>query len=99
MGGEGGAPEELPPHHRNTHEMLKALRREALTELGGRIYCLLLLDEILAQLGSLAFGTSQNKITRAYDAVELYRLIAAWVYKEHFSHYDSRSEIAKAKCT
>lgn len=99
VGGEGGAPDELPPHHRNTHEMLKALRREALTELGGRIYCLLLLDEILAQLGSLAFGTSQNKITHAYDAVELYRLIAAWVYKEHFSHHDSRSEIAKAKCT
>lgn len=98
-GGDGDATHDLPPHHRNTHEMIKAVRREAMTELGGRVYCLLLLDEILIQLGSLAFGTSQNKITRAYDAVELYRLLAAWVCKEHLAQGDSGAEVARAKCT
>lgn len=97
--GEGDAPEELPPHHRNTHEMIKALRREALTELEGRIYCLLLLDETLIQLGSLSFGTSQNKIVRAYDAVELYRLLAAWVRREHASTSDVAVGTARATCS
>lgn len=96
---DGEAPTGLLPHHHNTREMIKALRCEALTELEGRIYCLLLLDEILIQLGSLAFGTSQNKITRAYDAVELYRLLAGWVWKEHFGQGNSGKEIARAKCT
>lgn len=97
--GEEEAPAELPPHHLNTRGMIKALRNEALTELDGRFYCLLLLDEVLIQLGSLALGTSQNKITRAYDAVELYRLLATWVRREHFSRGNQSTELAKAKCT
>lgn len=95
--GKDSTSDELRPHHRNTHEMIKAIRREALTELEGRIYCLLLLDEILTQLGSLAFGTSQNKITRAYDAVELHRLLAVWIRREHFGQGNSGTEIAQAK--
>lgn len=97
--GEGDAPDDLPPHHRNTHEMIKAIRREALTELEGRIYCLLVLDEILIQLGSLSFGTSQNKITRAYDAVELYRLLAVWVRLEHVGTLAGGVVTARANCS
>jgi CheY-like chemotaxis protein len=97
--GERDAPDELPPHHRNTHEMVKALRREALTELEGHIYCLLLLDETLIQLGSLSFGTSQNKIVRAYDAVELYRLLSVWVRREHSSTVAGGVGTARASCS
>jgi CheY-like chemotaxis protein len=97
--GEGDAPDGLPPHHRNTREMIKALRREALMELEGRIYCLLLMDEVLIQLGSLAFGTSQNKVTRAYDAVELYRLLSVWVRRQYDSSLTAVEVTARANCS
>jgi CheY-like chemotaxis protein len=97
--GVGDAPAGLPPHHRNTHEMIKALRREALTELEERIYCLLLMDEVLIQIGSLAFGTSQNKVMRAYDAVELYRLLAKWVRQQYGSSLAAVGVTARANCS
>ena len=69
----------LTSHQRNTRELIGALRREALTELDETHYALCLLDECLRQLGGLAFGTSHNKISRPFDVVELYRLLASWI--------------------
>lgn len=75
-------PVELEQHHRNTLIMVNAIRKQALKENTPDVYSILLLDEVFIQLGSFAFGTSQNKIQRAFDAVELYNLLALWVGNE-----------------
>lgn len=71
---------------RNTAALLVLLRERALKETDLPVYSLLLLDQALMQLGSLVHGVTANKIASPVDAVELYRLIAAWYFTEILQH-------------
>ncbi|MEO6326252.1 MAG: hypothetical protein ABIT01_05630 [Thermoanaerobaculia bacterium] len=68
-------------HNANTREFVRQLRIHALQGCSapGLTYPLLLLDEVLIQIGGLAFGTSQNKIYRDADAIELFRYVRDWL--------------------
>jgi CheY-like chemotaxis protein len=71
----------LSDHHKNTRALVQELRLHALQQCKSPTptYAILLLDEVLIQLGGLAFGTSQNKIYCQADAMELFRYLRAWL--------------------
>ena len=62
----------------NTKTLLTHVRNRALQATDEATYRLLLLDQALIQLGSLAYGSFGNKISRPSEAVALYRVIAGW---------------------
>ncbi len=62
----------------NTVTLLQQVRKRALKLTDEATYRLLLLDQALIQLGSLAYGSFGNKITQPSDAVAVYRAIARW---------------------
>lgn len=70
---------EAPDTLRNTIEFVAALRREALHECRPDVYAVLLMDQVLIQLGGLAFGTSNNRIRRPLDSVRLFELLTGWL--------------------
>jgi hypothetical protein len=73
--------DDTPETIRNVLTFVAALRREALLECKPETYSVLLMDQVLIQLGGLAFGTSQNRIRRPIDAVWLFRLLSKWLAK------------------
>jgi hypothetical protein len=73
----------LSDHQCNTHTMLTAIRKLALRETTKRCYVLMLFDQVLIQLGSLAYGTANNKIYNAFDAIELYHYLSYWIGAEY----------------
>lgn len=60
----------------NTVTLLQCVRKRAMQVTDEATYRLLLLDQALIQLGSLAYGSFGNKIVRPSDAVAIYRSIA-----------------------
>lgn len=75
------SPDMLSDHQRNTRALVQELRVHALAlcRTPTPTYAILLLDEVLIQLGGLAFGTSQNKIYCQADVMELLRYLKVWV--------------------
>lgn len=64
---------------RNTWHLVREIRRVTLSLTTPAIYALMVYDAALLQLGGLAFGTANNKITRPRDAAQLASLAARWL--------------------
>lgn len=66
----------------NTMTLLQHIRKRALQATAEATYRLLLLDQALIQLGSIAYGSFGNKISRPSDAISLYRAIVGRYLEE-----------------
>lgn len=67
---------------RNTWQLVTEIRRVALSLTTPAVYALMVYDAALLQLGGLAFGITNNKITRPNDAARLAFLTAQWLQKQ-----------------
>jgi phosphotransferase family enzyme len=78
--GSDGLATPVSQHQGSTRGLIQALRPYALQHCKAPLtYAILLLDEVLIQLGGLSFGTSQNKIYRESDAIDLFRYLSTWL--------------------
>lgn len=72
-------PSDLPTELKNSLALISAVRGQALSECNEDIYAVLLMDQVLVQLSGLAFGTTQNKIKRPVEVVQLFALLTKWL--------------------
>jgi CheY-like chemotaxis protein len=77
--GDGKIPGDIAAPLSNVLAVVSAVRRQALQECRVELYAILLMDEVLMQLGGLAFGSTQNRIKRPLDAAKLFGLLASWL--------------------
>lgn len=64
---------------KNTFKLISEIRSKAFQQEDSFLYRLMVFDNALIQLGSLAFGHSRNKIANPKDAVRLVAYTARWL--------------------
>jgi hypothetical protein len=77
---------------RNTVEIVRELRKHAEASNDLTIYALMVFDAVLIQAGSLAFGTTGNRIQDERSAIYLLAVVSRWyrmLRKDHKEAVDS----------